>query len=220
MYYNVPHKNCHDDNTICQCVGVSISHQGPSGPFKAVENINPIVCDSAYDWIVDPCIRKLSNGQLVLYWKTTFASNSSRDGGSGIWIANMSSDGLSLSGPQIKLLTADVNTWEIGTAEGPSAIYYKDKWRLFYSGNAWDAGNYAIGYATCESVYGPCTKRTVNEPWIKSYNDTEGPGGQEFWTDESGEVWVIMHGWQKGKVGYNNGTYPLKYLEQKFGDIQ
>merc|ERR1719410_1265511 len=60
IYYNVPHKNCHSSNTICQCVAVSISHSGPNGPFK-VADVDPIVCDSQYDYIVDPCIRKLSN---------------------------------------------------------------------------------------------------------------------------------------------------------------
>ena len=91
IYYNASHKNCTDTNTICQCIGVSVSHSGPAGPFKAVEDIGPVVCDSQYDWIVDPCVRRLFNGQMVLFWKTTFASNSSHsDGPSGLWIANLS----------------------------------------------------------------------------------------------------------------------------------
>ena len=61
---------------------------------------------------------------------------------------------------------------------------------------------------------------------MDNYNDTVGPGGQEFFVDNDGELWMIMHGWKKGDVGYNNGgarmprIYSLSYLETKFGQLQ
>merc|ERR1712228_161684 len=83
IYYNVPHKDCNDTNTLCQCLAVSISHSGPNGPFKSADNDSPIICDSAYDWIVDPCIRRMTDGQFVLYWKTTFATTSNNTNNEG-----------------------------------------------------------------------------------------------------------------------------------------
>ena len=68
-------------------------------------------------------------------------------------------------------------------------------------------------------------EQTVSSSWIKSYNDTVGPGGQEFFTDNDGQIWMIMHGWKKGHTGYPGGMrmpriYPVYYLEEKFGQLR
>ena len=94
-----------------------------------------------------------------------------------------------------------------------------------YSGNDCMTSNYSIGYALCDTPWGICNKITINQPWLPSYNKTRGPGGQEQWIDINNELWIIMHGWEEGNVGYNNGgqrsprTYPLTYLESIFGNI-
>ncbi len=109
------------------------------------------------------------------------------------------------------------NSSAAGAAIKPSidSDYY-----LFYSGGDWTAGlkgtPYSIGYAHCEGPFGPCHKVTKRKPWFgPSYNETVGPGGQEFLLDASGKPWVVFHGWAKGRAGYDHGGkrtvrfYPL-----------
>ena len=44
------------------------------------------------------------------------------------------------------------------------------RFTLLYSGGDWTAGldglPYSIGYASCASALGPCTKRTTHKPWF------------------------------------------------------
>ena len=91
---------------------------------------------------------------------------------------------------------------------------------LFYSGGNWEAGlgagevPYSMGVAACDTPLGPCTKLTTDErgPWFgPSYNDTVGPGSCEVFTtpptpdSAEGEPWIVFHGWEQGKAGYDQG---------------
>ena len=85
-----------------------------------------------------------------------------------------------------------------------------DDYLLFYSANAWDSERYAIGWATCESVSGPC-RRSTADPWMDSTKFARGPGGQEFF-GALGDVWMVYHGWEPGEIGYPQGERRL-YLD-------
>ena len=225
MYFQLPQKGC---SGVCNCIGVGTASH-PGHRFQAVKNIDPIICDPQYNHVVDPSARRIDN-KLVLYWKTT--NNSTQQcTSSNLWYANMSDDGLSLNTDQVLLMSEHYpSNWEsqgcIGCIEGPSTILpYKNKYRLFYSGGDWTSDWYAVGYGDCETPFGPCIKETVSSSWVKSYNDTVGPGGQEFFADGDGEIWMIMHGWKKGHTGYPDGMrmpriYPVSYLEEKFGELR
>ena len=84
---------------------------------------------------------------------------------------------------------------------------------LFYSGNAWDTDNYAIGYAVCESVTGPCRRPKSDDerPWMSSTTFARGPGGQEFF-GALGDVWMVYHGWESGQAG-KPGAQRRLYLD-------
>ena len=48
---------------------------------------------------------------------------------------------------------------------------------LLYSGGWWESSGYAIGYGTCDSPLGPCTKATIDGPLVASVGEEAGPGG-------------------------------------------
>src|SRR5262249_34006743 len=118
-------------------------------------------------------------------------------------------DGRSVTGTPNKLLTAD-QPWEGNLIEAPSMVINNGTYFLFYSANAWDTESYAIGYGTCRSITGPCTKPTT-EPWMSSTPFAKGPGGQE-WYAAAGQLWMVYHGWARGQIGYPEGERRL-YLD-------
>ncbi|CAN5236814.1 hypothetical protein BH18ACT4_BH18ACT4_13100 [soil metagenome] len=101
------------------------------------------------------------------------------------------------------MLTAD-REWEQGVIEGPSMVADGDRWYLFYSAASWNSAGYAIGYAVCDSPMGPCEKATTRRPVLASQPPLVGPGGQEFFTDADGAVYLAHHAWTEGQVGYPN----------------
>ena len=86
---------------------------------------------------------------------------------------------------------------------------------LFYSGNDWNTAAYAIGYAACSAPLGPCTKPSPS-PWLASSERAQGPGGQEFFTDSSLNLWMAIHAWIDGQVGYPGGARNLFVLKLQF----
>ncbi|HEY89337.1 MAG TPA: family 43 glycosylhydrolase, partial [Thermoflexia bacterium] len=85
---------------------------------------------------------------------------------------------------------------------------------LFYSANWWESHEYAIGYAVCDSVTGPCVKPS-KKPFFTYKGPVMGPGGQEFFTDTEGNLWMAYHAWTAPNVGYPGGSRSLR-LERVF----
>jgi hypothetical protein len=89
--------------------------------------------------------------------------------------------------------------WEtIGTTsapvtEGPSVIKYKGLYYMFYSGNNYSSPEYAVGYATATSPYGPWTK-SANNPIISSTIVLEnGSGHGDFFIANDGNPYYVYH---------------------------
>ncbi len=82
---------------------------------------------------------------------------------------------------------------------------------LFYSANWWESPNYGIlfGYAICDTPRGPCSKKTLDGPLVKSGGEALGPGGQEIFADAQGKLWMAYHARTAPIVGYSNGGRPL-----------
>ena len=95
-------------------------------------------------------------------------------------------------------------------------VKHENSYYLFYSANDWSGGNYAVGYAVCASVLGPCTKPTTR-PVYSSGGGVAGPGGQEFVLDAAGQLLVVYHGWTSGAVGYPKGARALRLDPVSFG---
>ena len=106
--------------------------------------------------------------------------------------------------------------WENPLIEAPSLVMVWSTYYLFYSANWWNTNRYSIGYATATHVLGPYAKVTTQAPWFSSNNAVAGPGGQEWFTDRSGDWHMAYHGWEPSAVGYPRGARSLRLASVSF----
>lgn len=119
----------------------------------------------------------------------------------------LSPDGVALVGSPVELIRND-QTWEGNLVEAPW-ILVNGGYYLFYSGNAYYDGRYAVGVARASSPLGPYTKYG-NNPVVKSTTDWVGPGhcsvvlGPGSLDLPSGDAelgwYMVYHAWQAGHV--------------------
>jgi beta-xylosidase len=186
-------------------VPVARSRIEPERPFVDT-SVAPLVCPprgSAID--ASPFVS--DDGRAFLIWKHD------ERGRTGIVAQQLTSDGLGLVGPRRLLLQAD-QPWEGGNIEGPSMVAHDGRDYLCYSGNDFESANYAIGYAICQTPFGPCEK--APGPWLGSSAQAEGPGGQEVLSDGDGHLWLALHAWIRGHIGYPGGARNLFVLTLTF----
>lgn len=189
--------------TGLQCVGVGEA-KSPLGPFVSAAP-QPLVCQRELGGSIDPSAFRDKDGSLHLLWKND-GNNPAVNKPARIFSQRLSPDGLSLTGAPAALLTNGEH-WEWRVIESPTMVRRPDGGlTLLYSGNhfGWEAdqrlSNYAMGYARCASLAGPCVKATEN-PVLKSYNDARGclsgPGHQTVFTAR-GREWLVFHAWDHG----------------------
>lgn len=185
-----------------QCISYAVS-DSPEGPFVD-ESQHPFICQLDEGGSIDPEPFVDQDGALYLLWK-----NDGNCCGLPVWIyaQRLSDDGRALVGEPQRLITRDQD-WETPLIENPSMHYHDSAYYLLYSANRWDSGDYAVGYARCESPLGPCVK-PQNGPIMASVGRTVGPGGASFFTDFDGDVWVAYHAWIIPNVGYPVGQRKL-----------
>jgi beta-xylosidase len=186
-----------------QCIGVGVSDH-PAGAFVD-PNDEAFVCQGELGGSIDPYPFRDDDGKLYLLWK-----NDGNCCGLDIWlwIQELSPDGLTLVGEPVKLIARD-QPWERPLIENPAMVKHNDKYYLFYSGNWWESYEYAVGYAVCETVTGPCEK-PLSEPWFQYNPPVMGPGGESFFTDTEGNLWMAYHAWTGANVGYPAGQRSLR----------
>lgn len=183
-----------------QCISLATSDDA-EGPYVDV-SAGPLVCPVELGGAIDPSPFVAADGAAFLYWKN--------DGNccgvtTRLWVQPLAPDGRSLTGGAVELLRAD-QPWEGGVIEAPSMAELDGALFLFYSANAWNTAAYGIGYATCASPTGPCTK-VLDHPWLGSSERAAGPGGQEVFRDANGAARLVFHAWDAKHVGYANGGY-------------
>lgn len=186
-----------------QCIGVAAAAT-PEGPFSP-QSAEPFICQSDLGGSIDPYPFLDDDGQLYIYWKN--------DGNCcgkpvDLWVQRLSDDGLALEGDPVALVRRD-QAWEIPLIENPAAVKHDDAYYLFYSANWWESDRYAVGYAVCETVVGPCVK-PLDGPIFESAGPVAGPGGEAFVTDVAGNLWMAYHAWTQGRVGYPTGVRSLR----------
>lgn len=186
-----------------QCIGVGVS-ANPAGPF--IDNADhPFVCQQNIGGSIDPYPFRDDDGKLYLLWK-----NDGNCCGYDIWlwVQELNPDGLSLVGKPVQLIKMD-QRWERPLIENPAMIKHGDIYFLFYSANKWESHEYAIGYAVCDTLVGPCNK-PLSEPWFKFNPKVMGPGGESFFMDTKGNLWMAYHAWTGPNVGYPAGKRSLR----------
>lgn len=180
------------------CIGRLVS-DNPAGPYVTpAETPDPLFCNEVGGTgAIDPNPVVEPDGRVFLLWKAEGARSQQ------IWSIELSPDGMWPVGTARHLLTA-TSRWEAGGVENPAMVLAGGRHLLFYSGNYWAGGSYAIGYATCDGPLGPCQKQTTSGPWVSSANNAVGPGGASFASGPDGQLWMAAHGWTPGAVGYKN----------------
>jgi hypothetical protein len=193
LYYSAVVAGVHGGE---QCISAATATQ-PQGPF--IDNSgSPLVCQSEIGGSIDPSPFVSSNGTPYLQWKS--------NGGAGqpatIWSEQLSGagTGFAATASPVRLLQPD-QRWEGGVVEAPDLVLAGGHYYLFYSGNNWNSADYAVGVAACRGPLGPCSGGS-SQPLLDSGSQMAGPGGEDVFTDASGNWWMAFDAWVPGAVGY------------------
>ena len=176
-----------------RCVGIASSRH-PLGPFRHFRR-HPLVCAPGRN-AIDPDLFR-SHGRTYLLWKT--------EGGHGvraaIWSRPLRRNGHGFRpGSHKHRLLRTGRAWEGPVVENPSMIRFHGRLYLFYSGNRWYTRRYAVGYAVCRSVAGPC-RRIQRRPLLTSGHGIAGPGGQSVFRGRHGRLLLAYAAWPAHRVG-------------------
>jgi hypothetical protein len=169
------------------------------GPFTD-DSTGPLACDADHAGSIDPSPFVDTDGTPHLLWKS--------EGVPGhvptrIWSQRLRPDGLAVaSGTHPVELLRTTEAWEGDVVESPSMVRHAGRLLLFYSANEHASGRYAIGWAECASVAGPCTKRSIGAPLLASHGDRLGPGGPSAFVDSDGHLQLAYHWWNAPYTGY------------------
>lgn len=186
----------------------------PEGPYVDTSR-QPLVCQRWRGGSIDPSPFVSPTGDRYLYWKS---DDNRRGWPTSLWVQPLTADGRSFApaSSPVRLLRATA-PWEHGVIEGPvmTAVTNGDghDYFLFYGASQWDRETSAIGYATCAGPTGPCTKVTVDAPWLATSSSEVGPVGPAgpAFTVSAGAPYAstqpfFCHGWYGGAPGYANGS--------------
>jgi beta-xylosidase len=193
-----------------QAISVGTSSE-PGGPYVDTSTA-PFIYQLDLGGSIDPSPFVDSDGIAYLLWK---ADANAINQPSSLWIQPLASQGTSRVGDPIRLLDHDA-AWENPLIEAPSLVFDGGTYYLFYSANWWNTVRYSIGYAVAQNVTGPYTKVTTEGPWLSSDANVAGPGGQEWFVDQSGQLHIAYHGWTPGRVGYPQGARSLHLATVSF----
>jgi hypothetical protein len=176
-----------------RCIGIASSSRA-TGPFRH-HRARPLVCPR-HQGAIDPDFFR-SHGRTYLLWKTegrggratTIRVRALRGNGRGF-----------RPGSRAHALLRPAQRWERPLIENPSMISYRGRLYLFYSANRWYTRHYAVGYAVCRSVLGPC-RRVQRRPLLASGRGVAGPGGQSAFRGPRGRLLLAYAAWPAGRVG-------------------
>jgi beta-xylosidase len=179
-----------------QCVGVATSDK-PEGKFRDT-NDKPFVCQTTEGGTIDAS-PFFDEGKWYLFFKNDGNCCSIA---THLYVQEMTPDGLGLVGEPVRLVRND-RAWEGRVVEAPTMWKHEGKYYLFFSANDYGGPPYAVGYANCQSVMGPCEDAPEN-PILKSVLQKPlviGPGHQTIVVDDDGETWIVYHAWEVNSSG-------------------
>lgn len=173
------------------CISVATART-PWGPFVD-RTRKPLVCPR--NGAIDPQVFRPRRGKPWLVWKVDHRP-------ARIYSRMLKRNGVQFARKSRAHLMAGVKQrWEGGVIENPGMIRYRGRYYLFYSGNHYATGRYAIGYLVCKRVFGRC-HRPLKRPLMASHGTLAGPGGAAPFVDRHGRLRLAYHAWRKGQVGY------------------
>src|SRR5690349_6647886 len=172
---------------------------GPHGPFDD-DFAGPLVCPDGGLWAIDPYPVKDAHGDWHL-----LARVDEPDGVNTIQIRKLGEFGKQFApgSDWVRLTRITKGGWEEPVMENAAIVRLdangEKRWYVFYSGGSYRDNSYAIGYADCgRSINGPCVKKTVDAPWMKSRPDLKmfGPGTPTFYRDGHGHTIMAVNSWK------------------------
>jgi arabinan endo-1,5-alpha-L-arabinosidase len=161
------------------------------GPFT---DLGAPLVHSASGGVIDVTEFEDGSGQPYLVWKV---DGNATGQPTPILAQPLSADGLSLLGSPTQLITNDL-AWEGAVTEGPFVIRSHGDYFLFYSGNSYANGTYALGVARSTNPLGPYVK--FGPPIVHTRGVWVGPGHCSVVTAPSGELALVYHAWLAGAV--------------------
>lgn len=168
------------------CVGAATAFS-PLGPYKDIGH--PLVSDPR-GGSIDPTEFEDGDGTKYLYWK--FDGNAVHER-CHIYVEKLTPDGLSLvrAPKHARSVLKNDRRWEGSVVEAPEVERHGDFYYLFYSGNSYADGSYAIGVARSKSPMGPFEKEP--RPILHSGPFYYGPGHNALVTDQVGNDYIVFH---------------------------
>ncbi len=160
----------------------------PLGPFT--QKVQKTI--SGVNRQIDPYIFKDSDGKLYLYHVRV-------DSGNRIFVSRLKDDlsdiDLSSAVECIKSVEHWENTenakWPV--AEGPTVIKVGKLYFLFYSANDFRNINYAVGYATATSPFGPWKKHPASPIISRANTGFNGTGHGDLFKGADGKLYYVLH---------------------------
>ncbi len=160
----------------------------PLGPFK--QAVLKGISGSGKQ--IDPFLFTDSDGKNYLYHVRL-------DRGNRIFVAEMKADFSDIIPGTLKACISGTENWE-NTAktdwpvtEGPTVLKKDNLYYLFYSANDFRNPDYAVGYATSKSPFGPWTKYNGNPIMSKANIKQNGTGHGDFLVDAKGNLQYVFH---------------------------
>ena len=212
----VMHYTARDVQAGRQCLAVAVADD-PAGPFVD-DSETPLLCQLDLGGSIDSSPFEDADGQRYLLWKS--------DGNCcaipvRFFIAPLTDDGLALEGEPVQMegLLVDQG-WERTLIEAPTLLLHDGTYYLFFSANDYNSRDYAVGYATADTVVGPYTDAEENPilatqvPFGSPAGDPAGPGHQSIFADADGDLWMAYHAWDSGRIGDSNGGRRAMWIDE------
>ena len=177
MHYSAQH------NDGRMCIGAAVATT-PDGPFVAKDD--PVVCDA-----IDPYMF-VEDGERHVLWSRTYSPHNC-----GLFIQNLSADGLTVTGEQRMLIKNDQD-WEKDINEAPTLIKKGNKYILFYSADTIWGDTYKTGFAVADHLNGPYVKSRSPLMTTDTFKGAiKAPGGEDVITGFDGKDYIVFHGWNE-----------------------
>lgn len=160
----------------------------PAGPFIQ-QSLQPLIAPVKQ---IDPFIFIDDDGKIYLYHVRL-------TNGNRIFVAEMEANFSEIKPATLTECITATAAWE-NTAnskwpvtEGPSVLKHNGIYYLFYTANDFRNPDYAVGYATSKSPYGPWKKFTGNPILSKKDVGINGTGHGDFFMDDHKQLFYVFH---------------------------
>jgi putative cell wall-binding protein len=209
VLYSSVTSTANDANKGTRCISAARATT-PAGPFTAASSFK--VCNPGQGGVIDPDVFQTATAAHLL-WKTEGVPGQAAP---AIWTQPLAADGLSLTGSPTKIFQSQY-PWEGTLVENPTMVADGGDLYLFYSGNEWESADYAVGWAKCASVTGPCVA-PPNKPLLKTEGPSlRGPGGGTVFRDGD-QWWLGFAAWVEGGTTEETGSRRLFFRKLEFRD--